>query len=884
MNVFYARPVIPLLITGILGIYLGAEFPGRFLWAAGIALLTAGLMIGCVLRQRPVWAALASSTAPLLFFLALGYLSIQPWTAPRFPPQHIYHYVDTRRYEIEGMIDSRPLVSDGRRKFYLQARRLKHAGEIIAVTGKIRVTVVGDGPSLRHGDRVMLRSRIRSIRSFQNPGGFDYRRYMTFQNVWGTAYVRSDGIHHLKRAPRDNGISLMDNLRSRIARSIADAGGGPPAAVLKALIIGDRSAISRPLRDAFNRAGVGHLLAISGLHIGIVATVMFIFFRWLLAYLRPLLWMAWTRKGAALLALLPVCFYGAVAGFSPSTQRAVIMISVFLMTFVFEREHDLINTLALAALVILVIFPPSLFSISFQLSFTAVLAIIYGLDRLKQFRTPPDPEAQFNLFSGIKQRLAALFWVSLFAIGGTLPLVMYYFNQVSLVGIFANFIIVPLVGFIVVPLGLVAAFLTPVSAFFAQWFFTACHAVLSGVLGMIELISEIPFAALGTFTPTVFEIGCYYVLAGSLLRWALPSRRGTVDAPRSSHSAQPNAETISRRHRRWSAAARILVSKTAGGLNREGRFTSGRKLAGLIAVVVVLVLIGDCGYWYYQRFGHTDLRITVIDVGSGNAALLELPGGRTILIDGGGFSDNSAFDVGARVLAPLLWRKKIKTVDTLILSHPNSDHLNGLIYIAAHFNVRQVWSNGETRDTHGYRRFMKIIADQNIVAPRFTSMPRRRLIDGVAFDILYPQQDFMERRVYDKWRNSNNNSLVIRISFGAVSFLFPGDVMVMAERELADIAGSQLDSTVLLVPHHGSRTSSSQIFIDRVDPQVCIISCGWKNRYKFPHSEVLQRYTRHGCRIYRTDTHGAVALVTDGRELKVQPYLSENQGVGSKKF
>jgi competence protein ComEC len=203
--------------------------------------------------------------------------------------------------------------------------------------------------------------------------------------------------------------------------------------------------------------------------------------------------------------------------------------------------------------------------------------------------------------------------------------------------------------------------------------------------------------------------------------------------------------------------------------------------------------------------------------------------------------------------------------------------LNGLIYIAAHFNVQQVWTNNETRDTLGYRALMEIIANQNIRAPSFRKLPRHQIIEGVGFNILYPQLDFMEHKVHDKWRNSNNNSLVIRISMGTISFLFPGDVMAAAEGELSEIAGSQLDSTVLLVPHHGSKSSSTEVFLDRVDPQICMISCGWKSRYKFPHPEVLQRYARRGCRVYRTDIHGAVTFVTDGQRLDIRPYLFNNQ-------
>jgi competence protein ComEC len=632
------------------------------------------------------------------------------------------------------------------------------------------------------------------------------------------------------------------------------------------------------------------LLAISGLHIGIVASVAFFLFKWLLAYLTPLVWTARTRKGAAVVSVLPVVFYGIVAGLSPSTQRAVIMVCIFLMTFLFEREHDLINTLALAALVILTIFPPSLFSISFQLSFTAVLSIIFGLNGLQRYRRVPDPTDPSAFFFKLKWRLISFFFVSLFAIGGTFPLTMYYFNQISVVGIFANFIVVPLIGFIVVPVGLLAAFLSPASIIGALWCFKVCHAVLRPALATIEFFADIPFAALKTFTPSVLEIGCYYLLAWTLFRWITsdPTHRFIPDPPApgrrrfdlQSWPADPRESgtlEVTGMQSRLPLLIQKMSARFAIWTQREGRDGIRPKWCGAIAVFVILVLLGDAGYWYYRRLGHQDLRITVIDVGPGNAALLELPGGHTMLIDGGGFSHNSVFDMGARVLAPLLWRKKINTVDTLILTHPNSDHLNGLVYIAEHFNVQQIWTNGETRETLGYRSLMDVIAGQNIQFPDYEDLPPRQMIHGVGFNILYPQTDFTAKKARDKWRNSNNNSLVIRISYGAVSFLFPGDVTAAAERELIQATDSQLGSTVMMAPHHGSRTSSTEVFLDAINPKICVISCGWKSRYQFPHPEVLQRYARHGCRIYRTDIHGAVTFITDGQELDVRPYLDKNE-------
>jgi competence protein ComEC len=269
MNVFYARPVIAFLIALISGIYLGSEFPGYLSWAAAGAIICAGFLFIAVVRHR------TARLVPFLFFLSIGYLSLQPWVSPDFPPDHIIHYADSQRWDIKGVVDSRPFVLNARQKFILRAQRLKYGNEILSVTGKLRVTVAGEGPQLYAGDRVSLSSRIRSIRNFNNPGGFDFQRYMAFRGVWGTAYVKGDQI---KRLPNQSQPALwgkIDNARAHIAHVIENAGKGPQIGVLKALIVGDRSGISQAVREDFNRAGVGHLLAISGLHVGIVATVVF---------------------------------------------------------------------------------------------------------------------------------------------------------------------------------------------------------------------------------------------------------------------------------------------------------------------------------------------------------------------------------------------------------------------------------------------------------------------------------------------------------------------------------------------------------------------------------------------------------------------------------
>jgi len=815
----YSRPIIPLLISMIFGIVSGSRFPGNAIWAYSTIFLCAGLILLKIIYKKNLFFL------PLVFFVTFGYLLIQPWVAPRFPPNHITHFTDNHQWKIVGVVDKNSATYNNRLRIILRIETLGRDNNSFPVTGKIRVTVTKPFPDIFVGDRLSLVGKIRSIRNFNNPGGFNYRRYMAFKKIWGSAYVPGKRVVILNRNS-DPGINtIIEKTRNQISDLIDKTGEGNQQGVLKALIVGDRTGVVN-IREAFNRAGIGHLLAISGLHIGIIATASFIFFRRLLSYIKFFLWNAWTKKGAAVLSLFPVILYGLISGMSPSTQRAVIMATVFLMAFLFEKEQDPMNTLAMAAMIILVAYPPSLFSISFQLSFIAVLSIIYGWSLRYVNFTGNKGMIKKGWGIRILQRLFSFVLVSFFAILGTLPLVMFYFNQISLVGIVANLLIVPIIGFIVIPLGLISVLLYPLSIFVATICIKASAGVVAHTLDIVHYIAGLPFAAIKTITPNFFEICCYYILA-----WAI--------------------------------------------LNL-GRACFRRKTAIVVAVLVIFAGSVDTCYWVYNRFWRNDLRVTIIDVGQGSSALVELPGGRCFLIDGGGFSDNSVFDVGARIVAPFLWRKKIKTIDTIVLSHPNADHLNGLLYIAKHFNVKRLWCNSDFADINSYREFMEIIKKNRIEMVAFKDMPRSYEINGARLKILYPPKDYIDKRKNEKWRNINNNSLVIKVSFGSKSILFPGDIMACAEREIVATHGDELKSTVLIAPHHGSKTSSTAMFLQKIKPEIVIISAGWKNSFRFPNPSVLKRYNENNCRIFRTDKNGALAILIDDRALKIKPFITSS--------
>ncbi|MEJ2655634.1 MAG: ComEC family competence protein, partial [Desulfobacterales bacterium] len=276
---FYSRPVIPLLLSMISGIVAGAWVPGYGTWMVIAASLCTAVLIFLIRKNR------TARLIPIILLFALGDLSIQPWVAPMFPSNHIIHFTDGHRCQITGAIVTCDAGRLNRQRCILHAEFLERKSKSIAVKGRIRLTVSGNGPKLSEGDRVVFKGRIRPTRNFNNPGGFDYERYMAFKGIWGSTYVSADKLIRVEKKTMQGVGEFISDARGRISDLIERIGDKRQQGVLKALIVGDRTDISPELRKAFNRVGAGHLLAISGLHIGIIAAASFLIFRWMLSHI-----------------------------------------------------------------------------------------------------------------------------------------------------------------------------------------------------------------------------------------------------------------------------------------------------------------------------------------------------------------------------------------------------------------------------------------------------------------------------------------------------------------------------------------------------------------------------------------------------------------------
>ncbi len=284
-----------------------------------------------------------------------------------------------------------------------------------------------------------------------------------------------------------------------------------------------------------------------------------------------------------------------------------------------------------------------------------------------------------------------------------------------------------------------------------------------------------------------------------------------------------------------------------------------------LAALIILALIVDAGYWALRARWSKELKVTFLSVGQGESSVVELPGGKVMLIDGGGLYGTD-FDTGERLVAPFLRHEKIDTVDYMVLSHAQRDHMAGLKFIAENFRIGEFWWNGD-----GELGELEDSLERAGAAIRVLSRGAGDInINGVRAEVLNPSGGSTAGGAtpFDQ----NNNCLVLKLTYGTKSFLFTGDIGFPAEEELAK---ENIRAAVLKAPHHGSRYSSSVEFLNRVHPSIVVASAGRGNVFGFPHADALERYAAIKAKVYRTDRDGAVTVATDGANLNASTYLTE---------
>lgn len=755
------------------------------------------------------------------------------------PANHILNHIqEGKTTSVEGKIYSSPLVLADRTYYLLEMESLNRQ----PITGTVRVSVYKPHSVFKAGDRVRFNKiRLKIPRNFKNPGRFNYHLYLKSKGIDVTGNIsRPETMERVGRFDLPFWYAGPQQLRSHLVKSLEKLFPGEEGALLKAMVLGMKDSLSPEVRENYISTGLAHLMAVSGLHIGFVAATSY-FILWPLVFyglfrLNPDSARAGhTRKVTAVLCLIPVLFYMIVVGAKVSSLRAGIMVSALLIAILFDRQSSLFNAFLTAGFIILLWKPESILDVGFQLSFMAVGGILLVFTLLSQINDDPvarigDPTWSQKLMHGTPPN--TFFWESLrlrvekILIGGTvasltvtavtLPVLIYQFNRISLVGIFLNIFMVPLAS-LLIPAVLLMIIVGTVSFTLASLFVLPALGITRLFLWLPELFARSSFSSLHVPTPPSLWLIFYFsvFLIG------------------------------------------LLILRTQA-LNQE---VSGLlKKSFIISILFALVLFS----WPRAfQFSSDKLTISVLDVGQGESLLIEFPNGETLVMDGGGFYKNR-LDVGGRVVAPFLWNRGIRKIDFMVATHSDNDHIRGLYSLLDLFPVKHFLTLG---DNFVGRRLRNLQNQAREKGAKFLRLKMNEpiVVGEVQLIPLHPQPDqssSSDRRV------DNDLSLVLRLEYKDFSMLFTGDIGDKIEEKLANNP-QQIQVDILKAPHHGSRFSNSPRFIKAVSPDTVIFSSGYLNRMHHPHPETLKRYMDADVDIRRTDLHGAVQVITNGISYKI---------------
>ncbi len=789
------RPLIVIAILFSSGIVVG-----RFLMVPlpFLFILTTLLLILTLILWRRQSLSLIFLFATIFFLGILSYQNnciITPLDISNFIPQ-----VSNKVY-LTGIITSDPVNSvthygDNRSQFYFKPLRLQKDGFWQDVNGITWVTVYGKEERFRYGDELVLGGELTPPRAPSNPGGFNYREYLRRQKVYSTIKVEKTDVVHLLGSNRANPVvykvfGFKDITRKIVSSNIPKE----EASILAGILLGDREDIPVEMMDEFIKTGTIHILAISGLNVGLVAFIILAFFKLLRI----------PRRTRYFLAIVFLIIYCIMTGGRPSVVRATLMASVLLFGLVIDRDADVMNSLAISALILLFVNPFYLFDPGFQLSFLTVIAIVMLTPKLEGFIKMDTPEGMVESWHfKTKRFIVKSISVSLSAWLGIIPLIAYYSNTFSPITVLINLILIPLVT-LATAIGFTLLISGIVSITLAKIFGAACWLSLVGLTKVVSSFSNMPFSSWRVSTPSILFILCYYIF----LLICINYRRLNL------------------------SMGKVAII----GLFMINLFTWGRGLES----------------------GNSSLKITFLDVGHGDAIFIEFPHSGNMLIDGGEGGDN---DQGRWVISPFLWDKGVTRIDTVLLTHPHSDHVGGLATVMKNFRVRYVFDNNMPFDSAIYQGYNNLIRKKRLNQIKVHEGEEIIGYKDVRVYLLHPPRPFLT----GTGEYENDNSVVVKIMYKGMSVLLCGDVERYGIKRLLQYNDGLLRSTILKVPHHGSHQEvEGEIFFSKVSPQIAVICEAERNKFNLPSPKTIAALKELGVRVYQTGMNGAVTIeIKDG--------------------
>lgn len=880
-------PALWLAAAFAIGIAVALRSPASLI--APIAVAMVAMLFGAFLcwRRRLVTAWILA----LLAWASLGGLAANIERAS-VPANHVTRLIAAGRLDNSiplrwrGRLREDPLALPWGHRFELDLEQVEVAGHTIAVRGGLRANLYAEprdpsstaGPWLgfRAGDRIEALVRARPPRNFLDPGAFDLRGYLANQKIDLIGTLRSGDLLQLVNRPAPTLRHRLARMRGALLAQIDKLFADHPerAAVLRAMLLGDRSFVDSQVVLAFQKTAVYHILVVAGLHVGALAAFLF----WLCRRLR------FSMIATSAVTLFALAAYVGVVQDRPPIFRAALIAAFYLCARPLFRRIELPHTISLAAIVILFWKPSSLADSSFQLSFLAA-GVIAGLALPWMERTSAPYRAGLSHLGDVTRdsahppkvvqvrldlralsirfaarlpariasragailcapiRLGLRLWeiVLLSAViqWGMMPMLAQDFHRVSLAGPLSNIPSVLLTG-LIVPLGFLTLAATMVWSRLAALLAHPLGILAGWLLATVNWFSGWPRVSFRIPGPPAWLIVAFFAAFICL------------------------------------AAAARSSAPTIGGGRARRRISAPRRTsewAAALALAALTILIAT--YPFSPRLDIGKLAVTVLDVGQGDSIFASFPGGRTMLVDGGGLAGSewargyrTGPDVGEEVVSPYLWSRGLKRLDVVALTHAHHDHLDGLHAVLQNFRVGELWI-GRDEETPAFEALLGEARARGIrIVHRVAGEEFKWAI--VAGTVLWPPDSAAVSEA------SNDDSLVMRLTDGNIHFLLTGDIQAPVEDKLA-AAHAPLGAEFLKVPHHGSKTSSTPAFLAAVAPRIAAVSVGEGNQFGQPVESVVERYAQAGVRLLRTDRDGAITVTTDGQSLDVHTFAELHQ-------
>ena len=791
-----------------------------------------GLYIGSMLELPPLLLFLGVVPLPLLFIrrldrkkiIVVGLAIFLLMGAGLYSHSSLYQSGETRMCfyndlgpaDIKAMVAADPDVRDKSARLTLDVSAVYLDNEWRDIEGKA-LALVPRYPAYKYGDILRIRGEPQTPPRLDD---FDYRGYLEHQGIYTIIYFPR--IEVLESGRGFPPLTWIYNLRADMARTLAEVLPEPQASLAQGILLGLRGNIPADLNDDFARSGTSHLLAISGFNLAIMAGILLAVGLWLFGRRHYLY--VWLAVGI-------IWFYTVITGMNPPVVRGAVMASVFLSAEALGRQRSAVAALVFAAAVMAGVSPYILGDASFQLSFMAMVGLIFIYPVFSNYgkQLVSNKLGDDGFIVSVCNLTVDTMSATLGAVIAVWPVIAYYFGMFSVVGPLATFLLIPVQPFILV-IGIFAALFGLVSGLIAQVFGWLLWPFLTYMVLLVRGFGSpaVSSVAVDWISPGVI-IG-YYLLLAALI-WVYGRRR----------------------------KLRNMLSGAAGVMKAGVDFTFGLA-RGARWLIVPLLLLAALATFTAVTLPGDELRVSFLDVGEGDAILVQ-KGNTQLLIDGG--PSPQAITLALSRQMPF-WDRSIEAV---VLTHPHQDHLAGLVEVLKRYKVETVVYAPLVYSSPTYEEWLNLI-DINVIA----GVPARNGLqltmgENTLIKFLSPPSALLAGTQSD----IDNNSVVVLLQEGGVKFLLTGYIMRDAEWELVRNR-ADLSCTVMKAPHHGSDTSGTLEFLAVASPQIAVISCGADNKFGHPDAEIIDRLEERigEENIYRTDIHGTIEFTTDGERLWVK--------------